>query len=280
MKILIVEPEINGHHFAMYVRFLVRGLVKNNIDFSILTTKKILKHPVLNIIKKEKKKISFFFFEDLVYPKKKNIFSLIKFQISNFQKIKKGFNLIKKINFDHIFLTTIDHIDKFIPFLGSPFGKNKFSSIILNPKSHFGYYNITTKSLKYIVYNYFIKKILKLNYLKNLYSNDPLFVEFVKKKYRNYQNKVNFFEEPVELKYLKKKNIAKKILNISPNNFVILVYGAIKSSKSIDDLITFISSKKINQKIKLLICGQQTPNVQNLLSRKLCIDLIKKKKSL
>ena len=62
MKILIVEPEINGHHFAMYVRFLVRGLVKKNISFSILTTKKILKHPVLKIIKKEKKKNKLFLF--------------------------------------------------------------------------------------------------------------------------------------------------------------------------------------------------------------------------
>ena len=278
MKILIVEPEINGHHFAMYVRFLVRGLVKKNISFSILTTKKILKHPVLKIIKKEKKKINFFFLEDLDYPEDKNVLSLIKFQLSNFNKIKKGFESIKNIKFDHIFLVTIDHIDKVMPFFGSPFGKNKFSSIILNPKNHFSYYRITKNNFKYNIYNIFLKRILKLNNLKNLYSNDPLFVRFTKKKYKIYKNKINFFDEPVELECLISKNLAKKKLGISSKTFVILVYGAIKSSKSISDLIHFTTSKEINKKIKILICGKQTIEIKNLLKKKLYKNLIKRKK--
>lgn len=278
MKILIVEPEINGHHFAMYVRFLVRGLVKKNISFSILTTKKILKHPVLKIIKKEKKKINFFFLEDLDYPEDKNVLSLIKFQLSNFNKIKKGFESIKNIKFDHIFLVTIDHIDKVMPFFGSPFGKNKFSSIILNPKNHFSYYRITKNNFKYNIYNIFLKRILKLSNLKNLYSNDPLFVRFIKKKYKIYKNKINFFDEPVELECLISKNLAKKKLGISSKTFVILVYGAIKSSKSISDLIHFTTSKEINKKIKILICGKQTIEIKNLLKKKLYKNLIKRKK--
>ena len=128
MNILIVEPEINGHHIVMYVRFLIRGLKKNNINFSILTSKKIKQHPVFKILKKEKSNINFFFLEDLNYPRKKNFISLFVFQISNYLKIKKGYDqTIKKKKFDHIFLTTIDHIDKVIPFFGSPFGKKNFS---------------------------------------------------------------------------------------------------------------------------------------------------------
>ena len=61
MNILIVEPEINGHHLVMYVRFLIRGLAKNNINFSILTSKKIKQHPAYQILKKEKKKLNIFF---------------------------------------------------------------------------------------------------------------------------------------------------------------------------------------------------------------------------
>ena len=34
MNILIVEPEINGHHIVMYVGILIRKL-KNNILFHI-----------------------------------------------------------------------------------------------------------------------------------------------------------------------------------------------------------------------------------------------------
>ena len=81
MNILIVEPEVNGHHIVMYVRFLVRGLVKKNINFSILTSKKIQKHISYDILKKEKKRIKFYFLKELEYPKKKDPLSLFFFQI-------------------------------------------------------------------------------------------------------------------------------------------------------------------------------------------------------
>ena len=86
MNILIVEPEINGHHIVMYVRFLIRGLKKNNINFSILTSKKIKQHPVFEILKKEKSNIDFFFLEDLNYPKKKKFY--ITIHVSNFKLFK------------------------------------------------------------------------------------------------------------------------------------------------------------------------------------------------
>ena len=91
MKILIVEPEIEGHHLVMYVRFLVRGLVKKKINFSILTSKKIKKHSTYEILKREKKNIEFLYLKDLKYPKKKDPFSFFLFQISNYFKIKKSF---------------------------------------------------------------------------------------------------------------------------------------------------------------------------------------------
>ena len=96
MNILIVEPEINGHHIVMYVRFLIRGLIKKNISFSILTSKKIKGHKSFDILKKEKKKIKFYFLDDLKYPQKKDPISLLFFQISNYFKIKKEFEIINK----------------------------------------------------------------------------------------------------------------------------------------------------------------------------------------
>ncbi len=279
MNILIVEPEINGHHIVMYVRFLVRGLVKENINFSILTSKKIKKHASYDILKKEKKKIKFYFLEDLEYPQKKDPFSLFFFQISNYFKIKKGFEYIdRKQKFDHVFLTTLDHIDKVIPFFGSPFGKNKFSSIILNPKNHLNEYNLAKYNFKKFIYDFNIKKILKLNSFKNLYSNDPLFVKYIKKRINNSSNKIHYFEEPVELNYLKKSNIAKRELKYSSKDFVILIYGAIKNSKSVTDLIEILQNRFLNKNIKVLLCGIQTDEIKNFLKNKNCINLIRQNK--
>lgn len=263
----------------MYVRFLIRGLKKNNINFSILTSKKIKQHPVFKILKKEKSNINFFFLEDLNYPRKKNFISLFVFQISNYLKIKKGYDqTIKKKKFDHIFLTTIDHIDKVIPFFGSPFGKKNFSSIILNPKNHLYEYKLANYNIKKFIYDFTIKKILKLNTLKFLYSNDPLFTKYVKKKYLKFKHKIFYFSEPVEIHSSKNKTIIKKKLKFKNSDFIILVYGAIKNSKSVTDLVTILNNKTLRKNIKVLLCGQQTIEIKNLLKNKVCLNLKKQKK--
>ena len=280
MKILIVEPEIEGHHLVMYVRFLVRGLVKKKINFSILTSKKIKKHSTYEILKKEKKNIEFLYLKDLRYPKKKDPFSLYLFQISNYFKIKKSFEYYsKKKKFDHIFLTTLDHIDKVIPFFGSPFGNYKFSSIILNPKNHFGEYNNVGKyKIKKSFYDFSIKKILKIKQLKDLYSNDPLFIKYIKNRYKNLSRKIQYFNEPEELSYLKNQKIAKKELNYNSKDFIILVYGAIRNSKSVTELINYLNNNNLNPKIKVLLCGKQTEEIKKFLKKKISISLIKKNK--
>lgn len=279
MNILIVEPEIDGHHLVMYVRFLIRGLVKNNIKFSILTSKKIKKHPAYHILKKEKKNIKYFFLEDLKYPKNKNLISLFLFQLSNYNKIKKGYlKLSKKYFFDHIFLTTLDHIDKVVPFFGSPFGEKKFSSIILNPKNHLNEYNLANYNFKKFLYDFVIYKILKLDCLEYLYSNDPLFVEYCKKKFFKNKKKIFYFNEPVEINNLRNKKITKKKLNFKNKDFIILIYGAIKNSKSITDLVGVLNNKNLNNNIKVLLSGKQNDEIKNFLNSKNCINLINQKR--
>jgi len=278
VRILIVEPEIEGHHLVMYVRFLVRGLVKKKLIFPILTSKKIKKHSTYEILKKEKKNIDFLYLEDLKYPNKKDPFSLYLFQISNYFKIKKSFEYYsKKKKFDHIFLTTLDHIDKVISFLGSPFGNHKFSSIILNPKNHFGEYNNVSKyKIKKSFYDFSIKRILKIKQLKDLYTNDPLFIKYIKDRFTKLSRKIHYFNEPVELNFLKNKKKAKKELNYISKDFVILVYGAIRNSKSVTELINFLNNNNLNPKIKVLLCGTQTEEIKKFLKKKIPINLIKK----
>ena len=279
MNILIVEPEINGHHLVMYVRFLIRGLAKNNINFSILTSKKIKRHPAYQILKKEKKKIKYFFLEDLKYPKNKSLISLMLFQIFNHKKIKEGYEKIsKKYIFDHIFLTTFDHIDKVIPFFGSPFGDQKFSSIILNPKNHLNEYKLAKYNVRKFFYDFVIKNILKLDCLAYLYSNDPLFTEYCKNKFLEHRKKIFYFDEPVEINNLKNKKNVKKNLKFKNKDFIILVYGAIKNSKSVTDLVEVLTNKNLNKNIKVLLSGKQTNDVKNFLKTKKCINLVNKKK--
>ena len=149
MNLLILEPEINGHFTSLYVRNVIKTFKKKKFKITILTTKKILKHESLKILKKENVPFSLEFMEELEYPQNKNFYSLIIFQIKNYLKIKKAFNKIlsnKKI--DHVFITNLEHFDKILGLLGSPFQGISYSGILVNPKHHHTEYGFSKKEYR------------------------------------------------------------------------------------------------------------------------------------
>jgi len=269
MRILIVEPECEGHHVALYVKELLRKIAKCKkiTNVTLLTSKKILKYPLIKELKKEIKDLRVYTDFNLNYPKNnKNVFSLLFFQINNFFTLKKIYNKkLKKNNFDYIFINTLDYLEKAISIFGAPFKEIPFSGIFLNPKIHH------KKNLLFYLYYYLLKRLFRIKELKSIFSNDKFFVEFCKKKLTYYKHKVSYFAEPVSPLLGPNKTYSRKFFNFKKKHFVILVYGALKNSKSIQELLLTISIIK-NKNIKVIIAGQQTSYVKKIMA----LDYVKK----
>ena len=50
MKVLIIEPENNGHHFILYINKIVNELKKKNYQIDILTSKKTINSASYNCL--------------------------------------------------------------------------------------------------------------------------------------------------------------------------------------------------------------------------------------
>jgi hypothetical protein len=81
-------------------------------------------------------------------------------------------------------------------------------------------------------------------FLKNFFIIDLFLYKFIKNNKKKKLNKVVYIPDPGELKYKFSKKYAQKYLKLSKNNFYILVYGAIKMSKGIKELLN--SAKNFN----------------------------------
>ena len=274
MNILILEPEINGHFTSLYVRNVIKSFKKKKFNITILSTKKILKHETLKILKKENVPFSLEFMEELEYPMHKNLYSLIIFQIKNYLKIKKSFNKIlsnKKI--DHVFITNLEHFDKILGLLGSPFQGINYSGILVNPKHHQTKYGFTKKNYRFIFLKYIFELMIKDKKLKYIMINDYLFYEYVKKNLITYKEKFLYFDEPVQLSKKISKINAKKILNIDQKYFVILVYGALRESKCILELVEIVKKIEKTKNIKIILAGKQNPVIKKLLNKKIIKEM-------
>ena len=73
-------------------------------------------------------------------------------------------------------------------------------------------------------------------------------LNMLKKIYLKFKHKIFYFSEPVEIYSSTNKTKIKKRLKFKNTDFIILVYGAIKNSKSVTDLVTILNSKTLRKK--------------------------------
>lgn len=264
MTILLIELETKGHHLSSYLRSIVTELVKNKKKIIFLTTKEIKKNNFYSFFNKYTKII---YINKIKYPLKKNYFSFLKFQITNYKIIKEKFQQIKKKNnIDHIYVNTLDFLDKPLSIFGSPFGDTKFSGLYLNPKFYIQYKSLLNNLVKNKLYIFLFEKLLQINSLSNIFIVDPLCSQFLNKRAKiNYQ-KIKFINELGSSNKIEKFNLSilkcRKILKISKNDFVILIYGFIRKNKSLDELFKVVQYIKTKKPIKILIVGKRDIETQ------------------
>ena len=259
MKILIIETEIDGHYISLYLKNIVREILSRKIEsLTIITKKSVIADENYKFFKN--KKINIFYIRDIKKPKKYNLLSLLIYQIRYYFNIKKCFNTISKNKkFDLVYVNTLDHFDKALSIFGSPFKKVNFYGLFNHIRFHLSYFKLERNFLFSYFYEILFRRILKIKYLKNIFVVDDYI-----KTYLDIQNvdnnkliKVNEASNTHNTFISKKKEIAfrKKYL-LTKDDFVILVYGAIRKDKGIKYLINSVISNNFNKKIKIIIAGK------------------------
>ena len=259
MKILIIETEIDGHYISLYLKNIVREILSRKIEsLTIITKKSAVADENYKFFKN--KKINIFYIRDIKKPKKYNFLSLLIYQIRYYFNIKKSFNTISKNKkFDLVYVNTLDHFDKALSIFGSPFKKVNFYGLFNHIRFHLSYFKLERNFLFSYFYEILFRRILKVKYLKNIFVVDDYI-----KTYLDIQNvdnnkiiKVNEASNVHNTFISKKKEIAfKKKYLLTKNDFVILVYGAIRKDKGIKYLINSVIGNNFNKKIKIIIAGK------------------------
>jgi glycosyltransferase involved in cell wall biosynthesis len=277
MKILFVEPEYQGHHVALHLNLLINEFYKRKWQISILTYKKSASSEAYKLInEKIFNKINFFYIKEISFYNSKNIFYLIYIQVVKYYNIICSINkILLTNNIDHIYFVTGDHIDKILAILGNFSLNVKFSLMLIYSKV---YLNKNINYLNKIILD--VKKrllfrLIDLLNLTNFFVLDFLLFKFIKKNKRNNFSKVTYTPDPGQLKFFFSQKFSKDYLKLKKNDFVILIYGAIKMSKGIKPLISTLLYLN-NNKIKLIIAGKQTDEVKFFLNLDVNKELINK----
>ena len=260
-KILLVELESKGHHFAGFLNAIIKQLILRDVKIYLLTCRKNIKFLKNNEI--FDKKINFIFCNNITYPKSKNLLSFLKFQFQAYNLLKTtwGKNLITK-KFDFIYLNNMDHYDKMISIFGSPFGNTNVGGLFLNPS----FINNISENYR----NFLKKKILKILFLKlflikkikRIFIIDPIAYSKIKNSNKLVSQKLMLVNDIGTSNVI---NITNKKDYHSKKKFRILVFGSIRKDKSIDTLLETLKYK-FSKKIEIIIAGAIDNETKTLIS--------------
>jgi glycosyltransferase involved in cell wall biosynthesis len=267
MKLLLIEPEYRGHHIALHVNLILEEAIKRNWEVIILTKKNLLESKAYSLFdKKIRKKIKFYFIQEINFKNYRNYFYLLYIQWIKYKSITNSLNkIVLSENPDHIYFVTLDHIDKILSILGLHFKRPVISGMLIYSRIYLknNFINLIKKIL--------FLRLLNFNFIKNIFVVDQFFYNFCNNKIKN--SKIIYTPDPGKIYYKFSKIKSRKKYHLSKNDFVILVYGAIKNSKGIYELLEALNEIKINN-IKVIIAGEQTNDIKLHLKNKLSKSLI------
>jgi hypothetical protein len=276
-NILIIETEYEGHYLTGYIKYILRSFKNKKFKITLLTSVNVKKKAqgALKILRKEKVKFNI----ETILNKKIRSYSsvgLIANQTRLYFAIKEKFKKISKFKkFDHVFLTSLQKIDKVLVFFGTPFQNVNFSGIYLGAKFHLYKFGIFYESRFNYLSKKFFEKLLKISTLKNIITNDHLLKKYVQLEKWKTSNKLKFFHDPKEFNFFFNKSFSKKKLDIPKKSILILVYGALIESKGIMELLSIFKYNKLNKDIRVILAGKQFGENKNFLLNNSFINKLK-----
>jgi hypothetical protein len=281
-NILIIETEYEGHYLTGYIKYILRSFKNKKFKITLLTSSDAQNKAkgALQILRKEKLKFNIETIKNLKLKKFSSI-HLIAHQIRLYFAIKEKFKELNlSTRFDHIFLTSIQKLDKALVVFGSPFQNINFSGIYLDIKFHLYKYKIHYKSRFNYLSKKFFQKLLELSTLDNIITNDHLLKKYIKPNNWTNSHKLKFLHDPKEFNFSFNKFYSREKLGIPDKSILILLYGALIESKGIVELLSIFKVAKLNKNIRVVLAGKQFTNYKNFALNNSFINKLKLDKKL
>ena len=171
-------------------------------------------------------------------------------------------------------MINIDHFDKILAILGSPFGKYEFSGMMMNIKFHRKIMSIGATSRSDWLYKKLLLNVLKIQKLKKLTIIDEPFYEYSEKYMQKHFNKISLIPDVGDIYGSESQDEARNNLRIQKDKFVILVYGVLTKKKGIKQLLRSVIEFN-SSKLTVLLAGIQDEDIKDLMQKPEAIQLKK-----
>ncbi|MEX1198144.1 MAG: hypothetical protein WEB57_09815 [Pseudohongiellaceae bacterium] len=261
--VLIVEPSASGHHMALYVRHVARGLLDQGCDVILLTTEKAIGEPAYQMVQTEcSERLKTFLMPEIGKSETSSALGLISAQLKSWRAVKRGFTAVRtKHPIDIVYVPTLDWVAKATEIFGSPFGDMPFVALYMAPKHHRFETSLGPKSRQDWLYDKLFRRLLAIKTLRNLLVIDEVFYEFAINRYPFASRKLRFAPDFGEITGDKSREVCREELEIPDDAVVILVYGSLTKRKGIVELLNAAANPGAPDNLVILLAGKPANDI-------------------
>jgi glycosyltransferase involved in cell wall biosynthesis len=195
---------------------------------------------------------------------KKGAAELLSQQFIRYRAVRTAFRQIQRQSPpDLVYVVTLDHYEKMISLLGSPFAGRPFAGMVLDPKFHRKVMGVGPPTRNDTLYRWLFRRLLRTQGLVCTTVVDESFFEYTRSNQATLYEKLSLVPDVGELVVEHSRADARAEIGLAPHQFVILVYGSITARKGLAELLAAVDGSA--ESTIALIAGAQDAESEALL---------------
>ena len=238
-RLLIVEPCPGGHHFIPYLLFLARAAMARGMEVSLLTTRSATGHPAFQMLQASlPRELEVAFMPELPASGQGGVFGLLRGQWDYWKVVAAGYAALPpQARPDHVFVLSMDGLDRMVALRGSPFGRTPFSGLFVHLKFHWASLGIAPPGRLPMLQQWLFARLLAMPRVHALATIDASLPGWWQPRHPRHAAKLRHVPDPGHVRIHETRVQARAALGLDPEAFVVMVYGNISAAKNLAALL-------------------------------------------
>ncbi len=277
MRVMIFQPDLGGHHMILYVRHIAREVLRRGWNLHLVTTYGAPDHPAFPVLAQEcGDRLEVSFIPDARYPTEKPTpVNHLAFQFRQHRLFARAYAaLTPEQKPDVIFVENVDHCEKPMSLLGSPFGDTPFVGLLMDARFHHRRMGVQGSGTRRDwLHEWLFRRLVRIPTLRALMVIDEPLAEFARRTGFPGAQKVRHVHDAASMRGAVSREEARHSLGIRPDQIVVLVYGLLAERKGVAELLSALSHASCPPTVVVLLAGMQDASVRSLLASDLAQQL-------
>lgn len=238
-RLLVVEPDARGHHFIPYLLFLARAAMSRGMEVSLLTTRSATDHPAFRMLQASlPQPLQIAYMPELPESGRGGVLGLLRWQWDYWTVVAAGFaGLPPQARPDHVFVLSMDSLDRLVALRGSPFGDTPFSGLFVHLKLHWASLGVAPSGRFPGVQERVLSRLLGMDSLHAAGTIDAALPDWWQARHPRHGHKLRYVPDPGQVRVLDSQEQARSRLGIGADDFVVLAYGDMSPRKNLGALL-------------------------------------------